>query len=80
MLMDEVKAKLEKTLPGSSVEIVNQSSEHIGHDAGGAHLGITVIYKGFMDKRLVEQHQMVYDALREEMNAIHALVIKTRVR
>ena len=80
-IQEEIKFKLEKELPGSSVVVVNESSEHIGHDAGGAHLGVTVIYQGFLDKSIVEQHQMVYKALKEEMKEkIHALVIKTKVQ
>ncbi len=79
MIHDEVKAKVEQALPGSLVEVKNTTSQHIGHDHGGAHLKVTVIYAGFKDKSVVEQHQMIYKILAEEMEEkIHALRIETR--
>ena len=79
-IQEEIKQKLEKELTGSSVDVVNQSSQHIGHDPGGAHLGVTITYNGFEGKSVVEQHQMVYNVLKEEMKTkIHALVIKTKI-
>ena len=80
MINDEVKLKIEESLPGSKVEVINETSRHFGHDPGGAHLGVTVKYPGFADKSLVEQRQIIYNILKEEMKQkIHALVIKTEV-
>ncbi|MDP3733739.1 MAG: BolA family protein [Nanoarchaeota archaeon] len=80
MITDEIKHKIEQALPGARVDITNKSSQHIGHDAGGAHLGVTVKYTGFKGKTMVEQHQMIYAILKEEMKQkIHALVIKTEI-
>jgi stress-induced morphogen len=79
-LFDEIKEKLENELPGSIVQVESQSSQHIGHDAGGAHVKVSISYAKFKDIGVVEQHQMVYEALKEEMKSkIHALVISTKV-
>lgn len=79
-LLQEVKNKLEKALPGAGVEVYNESSRHMGHNAGGAHLGVKVTYSGFKGKTLIEQHKIIYDLLKEEMKTkIHALVVKTKV-
>lgn len=80
MITDEIKNKIEQALPGAVVDIINKSSQHFGHDPGGAHLGVTVKYKGFKGKTVVEQHQIIYKILNEEMKQkIHALAIKTEI-
>ena len=80
-MIDEIKQKLERALPGARIEVYNESSRHVGHDAGGAHLGVKIIYSGFKGKTLIEQHKIIYDILKEEMKTkIHALVIKTKVK
>jgi stress-induced morphogen len=73
--MQEIEAKVKAALPGSSV--VAKKFGHPG-DHGLPHVSIEVTYAGFKGKSLVEQHQMIYSALEEEMkNSIHALKIKT---
>ena len=46
---------------------------------GGDHYQVTVVSSQFVDKGLVQQHQLVYAALQQAMSseAIHALAIKT---
>ena len=79
MLITEIKIKLERAFPGAQVEIEDESSDHAGHQASGAHLAVGIIYAGFAGKTKVEQHQMVYGALAEEMKEkVHALRIVTR--
>ncbi|WP_332898975.1 BolA family protein [Haladaptatus sp. CMSO5] len=44
----------------------------------GEHLAALVVSPAFEGKTLVQQHQMVYDALSEHMTTdIHALELKT---
>jgi acid stress-induced BolA-like protein IbaG/YrbA len=46
---------------------------------GGDHYQVTVISSLFEGKGLVQQHQLVYGAVRQAMSseAIHALALKT---
>ncbi len=46
---------------------------------GGDHFEVEVLSPAFSGKRLVEQHQMVYAALRSHLDdgAIHALALRT---
>ena len=50
---------------------------------GGDHLAVAVAAPQFAGKSLVDQHQMIYAALKEKMlpvsREIHALQIKTSV-
>lgn len=68
---DEVKAKIQAALPGAEVEVQDLTGTQ-------DHYQVTVKAEAFRGKSLVEQHQMIYAALKEEMKgAIHALALKT---
>ena len=46
----------------------------------GDHYSATVISKSFAGKNKIQQHQMVYDALKGRMgNELHALALQTSV-
>ncbi|MFQ5812940.1 MAG: BolA family protein [Anaerolineae bacterium] len=68
----EIEAALEKALPGATINIQDLTG-------GGDHFQVLVISQSFEGKGLVEQHQMVYGALKEAMGTerIHALALKT---
>lgn len=72
MAPDEVKTMLEKALPDSMVEVQDMTG-------GGDHFQVFVVSPSFEGKGLVDQHQMVYGALKEAMGSerIHALALKT---
>lgn len=46
---------------------------------GGDHYQVTVVSSEFEGRGLVQQHQLIYGALRQAMSseAIHALALKT---
>ena len=67
----EIKNFIEKAIPNSLVEIEDLKGD-------GDHYSATVISKSFLGKSRVEQHKMVYDALKGRMgNELHALKLKT---
>ena len=68
----QVKAAIETQIPGARVEVQDLTG-------GGDHYQVLVVSDRFAGKGLVQQHQMVYAAVREEMDseAIHALALKT---
>jgi acid stress-induced BolA-like protein IbaG/YrbA len=69
---EEIKATLEQALPGSTIEMQDLTG-------GGDHWQVFIVSSAFEGKGLVEQHQMVYGALKEAMGdqRIHALALKT---
>lgn len=71
---EQVKAMIEAELPDAQVQVQDLTG-------GGDHYQVTVVSSLFKDKGLVQQHQMVYGALRQAMSseAIHALALKTSV-
>jgi len=80
-LVEKIKLKLEQAFPDAKIEVTDNSAGHESHNPKGAHIAVHIIYKGFEGKSLIEQHRMINDVLKEELenNIIHALQIKTQV-
>lgn len=68
----QVEAMIKLALPDAETHVQDLTG-------GGDHYQVTVISSQFTNKRLVQQHQLVYGALKEAMSseAIHALALKT---
>ena len=68
---EQVKTKIEKAIQGADVIVEDLRGDQ-------KHYGVDVVSSLFENKTIVEQHQMIYDALGTEMKEqIHALRIKT---
>jgi stress-induced morphogen len=68
----EIKAMIEAALPGAEVTVSDQG--------GGDHLSATVIAPQFAGLSRIEQHRLVYGAVRRRLDdgSIHALALTTR--
>lgn len=79
--VDKLEQILKEQFQPKFLKIEDQSAQHAGHDGarnGGGHYKVVLISPVFKGKSLVEQHQMVYQALENEMKQeIHALALKT---
>ncbi|MBD1872688.1 BolA family transcriptional regulator [Nodosilinea sp. FACHB-131] len=69
---DQVSAMIKTGLPDADVQVQDLTG-------GGDHYQVVVISSQFAGRSLVQQHQLVYGAVREAMSseAIHALALKT---
>jgi len=67
-------------LQPESLEIADESSQHIGHEgarSGGGHYQLLIVSPRFAGKPLQQRHRMIYEALGAMMkNEIHALAIR----
>lgn len=80
-IITKTKNKLNQSLPEATINIIDNSINHVGHGSSGAHLELEIIYHGFEGKTLIQQHQLIYEILKEEMKEeIHALKIITKVK
>lgn len=63
---------IQTAIPDAEVQVNDMTG-------GGDHLEVTVVSSQFCDRSLVQQHQLVYKAVRQAMSseAIHALALKT---
>ena len=71
METEKVKALIEAGLPGAKVEVTGD----------GRHFEAVVISDAFEGKSLIQQHRMVKDTVKEQIQSdeLHALSIKTRL-
>jgi acid stress-induced BolA-like protein IbaG/YrbA len=69
---DQVQVMIQTGLPDAQVQVQDLTG-------GGDHYQVIVVSEAFEGKGLVQQHQLVYDAVRQAMSseAIHALALKT---
>ena len=68
---DQIASLIKEALPDAQVRLNDLTG-------GGDHWEATVVSTAFDGKSLIEQHQLVYGALREQMKGpIHALQLKT---
>lgn len=67
---DQVEAMIKTGLPDAQVAVVSPDGEHFE---------VTVISSEFAGKRRVQQHQLVYGAVKQALSteAIHALSLNT---
>jgi stress-induced morphogen len=73
MAMDagEIKRLIEAQIPDAQVTIQDLAGD-------GDHYAATVIAESFRGKSRVQQHQIVYEALKAEMGGkLHALALQT---
>ncbi len=68
----QVEAMIQAEIPDAQIQVQDLTG-------GGDHYQVTVVSSQFAGKGLVQQHQLVYGALRQAMSseAIHALALKT---
>jgi stress-induced morphogen len=75
MAMDagDIEQLIQAALPGAKVEIRDLAGD-------GDHYAATVLAESFRGKSRVQQHQLVYQALKGQMGgALHALALQTGV-
>ncbi|BAY14459.1 hypothetical protein NIES2109_42000 [Nostoc sp. HK-01] len=68
----QIEDMIKAELPDAQIQVQDLTG-------GGDHYQVTVVSSQFAGKGLVQQHQLVYGALRQAMSteAIHALAVKT---
>ncbi|MFI4922907.1 MAG: BolA family protein [Burkholderiales bacterium] len=77
--IEKIRQQLASLAP-ESIEIVDESSKHAGHEGAksGGHYQMTIVSRQFYGKTNMARHRMVYAALSGMMHKeIHALSIKT---
>jgi len=69
----DIEAMIREAIPGAEVQISDLRGD-------GDHYAALVTAAAFKGKSRVQQHQMVYNALRGRMgNELHALALQTAV-
>ncbi|CTQ59285.1 MAG: BolA family transcriptional regulator [Roseibium album] len=72
MNANEIETLIKEALPDAQVEIRDLAGD-------GDHYAANVVSESFRGKSRVQQHQMVYEALKGNMGgALHALALQTK--
>jgi BolA protein len=78
--VEMIREKLTAALSPESLEIVDRSHEHAGHEgakSGGGHFDVIIVADVFINMNTVARHRAIYQALGDAMEKeIHALSIK----
>jgi stress-induced morphogen len=70
---EDIARMIKESFPDAEVRIEDLAGD-------GNHYAATVISEAFRGKSRVQQHQMVYDALKGNMGGVlHALALKTAI-
>lgn len=71
MKLEDIQSRIETSIPGAKAEIRDMG--------GGDHIHALVVADAFEGKSLIEQHRMVLDLFKTEIDAndVHALQLKT---
>lgn len=66
----QIEAMIQAQLPDAQIRVLTNDGEHYE---------VIVVSAAFEGKGLVQQHQLVYKAIQQEMlsGAIHAMAVKT---
>ncbi len=68
---EEIQKRIEAALPSSEVAVQDLTGTR-------DHFQVLVVSESFIGKTMIQQHQMIYQALGDAMKeAIHALSVKT---
>ena len=71
MQASQIEAMIKAAIPDAAVEITDLAGD-------GDHYAATVVSEAFRGKSRVQQHQLVYAALRGRMGGeLHALALQT---
>ncbi len=72
MAANDIETMIKDALPDAQIEIKDLAGD-------GDHYSATIVSSAFAGKSKVQQHQMVYAALKGNMGgALHALALTTR--
>jgi BolA protein len=80
---EALREKLQRSLAPTRLEVLDESWQHAGHAGAdgsgfGTHFRVRIDSPQFAGLPRVARHRLVYDALREHIDAgLHALAIET---
>lgn len=79
---EALRRRLAETLQPTALEVIDESHAHAGHagadgTGSGTHFRVRISAPSLAGRRRVEQHRLVYDALRDFLDrGLHALAIE----
>lgn len=72
---NEIRETIQRAFNVDLIELENESYKHNVPQGSESHFKMTLVSNAFTDKRAVQRHQLVYGALTDQMQKIHALAL-----
>lgn len=77
-LQQQIEQKLLLHLAPERMLLVNESHNHSVPKGSETHFNLIIVSEAFTNKRLIERHRLIYDALGAQLKSgLHALTMKT---
>ena len=80
-VMAQLRSTLEQAFAPTTLEILDDSAAHAGHEGSraGGHYRVTVVAEAFRGRSRLERHRLVYAAVAPLFQgAVHALNVVAR--
>ena len=80
-VMAQLRSALEQAFAPTTLEILDDSAAHAGHEGSraGGHYRVTVVAEAFRGRSRLERHRLVYGAVAPLFQgAVHALNVVAR--
>ena len=75
LIQNQIDQRLKDHLNIYDMTLENESHMHNVPVGSESHFKLVLVSDDFQGKRLVQRHQLIYGALKEEMTQIHALAM-----
>ena len=79
-MKNEIEARLVERFRPTSLAIDDDSAQHVGHGAEGAHVRVAIVSAEFAGKSTLQRHRLVNDAMKDLIASgrVHALQISAK--
>ena len=75
--IEEIRRRLTEAFSPVTLDIQDDSADHVGHGATGGHYTVKIVAEAFSGQSIIDRHRKVYRALGELMEEeVHALSIR----
>ena len=79
-IRDQITEKLTKAFAPQSLDVVDESHQHVGHaghrPGGETHFRLHIVSDAFRGKSRLDRHRMIHETVSGELAAgVHALAI-----
>ena len=74
-MIEDIKAKINDTITTNFLDVIDESPNHSNYSGQISHVKIIIASDDFVDKKLLQRHQLVYQAMGKYVEQIHAISI-----
>ncbi|MCU7843997.1 MAG: BolA/IbaG family iron-sulfur metabolism protein [Candidatus Thiodiazotropha sp. (ex Monitilora ramsayi)] len=72
-----IEQKLQAVFSPIHLEVIDESHMHNVPEGAESHFKVVLVSEAFVGQKLIARHRQVNQALKEELNEIHALALHT---